>query len=179
MSSIASIESELRNQLSSIPRLPLRGQPLSWRPKSKGDICPSPHDFYAFPSINFVFPMAFVVWGAFPSRFLMRFLTRARTCAPSLGFPLFCFHNLHTRPISNSKNRVTVVAWHQCWKSRDCAPFQEETCWFVKICPKSACCDLIQRALCGNLWRLWKQKGINCSGARARARARREDCNTF
>ena len=55
MSSIASIESELRNQLSSIPRLPLRWHPLSWRPKSKGNICPSPHDFYAFPSINFVF----------------------------------------------------------------------------------------------------------------------------
>ena len=105
--------------------------------------------------------------------------SRARTCAPSLGFPLFCFHNLHTRPVSNSKNRVAVVAWHQCWKSRDCAPFQGEICEVVKICPKNACYDLIQRALCGNLWRLWKQKGINCSGARVRARARREDCNTF
>ena len=55
MSSIGSLESELRNQLSSIPRLPLRWHPLSWCPKSKWDICPSPHDFYAFPSINFVF----------------------------------------------------------------------------------------------------------------------------
>ena len=106
-------------------------------------------------------------------------VSHARTCAPSLGFPLFCFHNLHTRPVSNSKNRVAVVTWNQCWKSRDCASFQGEICEVVKICPKSACCDLIQRALCGNLWRLWKQKGINCSGARVRARARREDCNTF
>lgn len=136
MSSIASIESELRNQLSSIPRLPLRWHPLSWRPKSKGDICPSPYDFYAFPSISFVFPLAFVVWGVFPSRFSRRFLTHARTCAPSLRFPLFCFHNLHTRPISNSKNRVAVVAWHQCWKSRDCATFQGEICEVVKICSK-------------------------------------------
>ena len=61
MSSIASIESELRNQLSSIPRLPLRGQPLSWYPKSKGDICPSLRVFHAFASINFVSPLAFVV----------------------------------------------------------------------------------------------------------------------
>ena len=37
MSSIASIENELRNQLSSIPRLPLRGQPLSCHtPSQKG-----------------------------------------------------------------------------------------------------------------------------------------------
>ena len=37
MSSIASIESELRNQLSSIPRLPLRGQPLAFHtPSQKG-----------------------------------------------------------------------------------------------------------------------------------------------
>ena len=81
MSSIASIESELRNRLSSLPRFSLRGHPLSCYPKSKGDICPSPYDFYAFPSISFVFPMAFVVWGALPSRFLMRFLTRAHMCA--------------------------------------------------------------------------------------------------
>ena len=77
MSSIASIESELRNQLSSLPRFSLRGHPLSCYPKSKGDICPSPHDFYTFPSISFVFPMAFVVWEAFPSRSLSWFLTRA------------------------------------------------------------------------------------------------------
>ena len=43
------------------PERDVAGNPLSWRPKSKGDICPSPHDFYAFPSINFVFPLAFVV----------------------------------------------------------------------------------------------------------------------
>ena len=77
MSSIASIESELRNQLSSITRLPLCAGILCHGTKSKGDICPSPRVFHAFASINFVSPIAFVVWGAFPSRFLMRLLTRA------------------------------------------------------------------------------------------------------
>ena len=178
MSSIASIESELRNRLSSLPRFSLRGHPLSCYPKSKGDICPSPYDFYAFPSISFVFPMAFVVWGAFPSRFLMRFLTRAYMRA---------FPGISTFLLSQPSH----ASYFKLEKSGFCShvkpvqeisrlrPFSRRDCEVVKICPKSACYDLIQRTLCGNLWRMWKQKGINCSGARARARARREDGNTF
>lgn len=147
-------------------------------PKSKGDICPSPRVFHAFSRSILFFPWLSLFEGLFP-HVLWGGFSRARTCAPSLRFPLFCFHNLHTCPVSNSKNRVAVITWNQCRKSRDCVPFQGGIRCFVKICPKGACYDLIQRRLRGNLWRLWKQKGINCSGARARARARREDCNTF
>lgn len=147
-------------------------------PQVKRGHLPFATRFLRISFYQFCFPWLLLFEGLFPHVFWCGF-SRARTCAPSLGFPLFCFHNLHTRPISNSKNRVAVVTWNQCWKSRDCAPFQGGIRWFVKICPKSACYDLIQRTLCGNLWRLWKQKGINCSGARARARARGEVCNTF
>ena len=148
-------------------------------PQVKRGHLPSATRFLRISFYQFCFPWLSLFEGLFPHVFLRWFLTRARTCAPSLGFPLFCFHNLHTCPISNSKNWVTVITWDQCLKSRDCAPFQGGIRWFVKICPKSACYDLIQRALWGNLWRLWKRKGINCSDARARARARREGCNTF
>jgi len=147
-------------------------------PSQKGTFALHHAIFTHFPRTILFLPLLSLFEGLFPHVFWCGF-SRARTCAPSLRFPLFCFHNLHTCSVSNSKNRVAVVTWHQCRKSRDCAPFQGGTRCFVKICPKNACYDLIQRALCGNLWRLWKQKGINCSGARARARARGEVCNTF
>lgn len=107
---IVSAEVEFRNQLSSIPRLPLRGHPLSWHPKSKGHL-PFATRFLRISFYQFCFPWLSLFEELYPHVFWGGF-SRARTCAPSLGFPLFCFHNLHTRPVSNSKNRVAVVTWN-------------------------------------------------------------------
>lgn len=129
------------------------------------------HTIFTHFLLSILFSMAFVVWGAFPSRFLMRFLTRAYMRAFP-GISTFLLSQPSHASYFKLENRVAVVTWNQCWKSRDCASFQGEICEVVKICPKSTCYDLIQRALCGNLWRLWKQKGINSCSARVRARAR-------
>lgn len=58
MSSIASIESELRNQLSSIPRLPLRGHPLSWGPSQKGTFALR-HTIFTHFLLSILFSLSF------------------------------------------------------------------------------------------------------------------------
>ena len=102
-------------------------------PQVKRGHLPFATRFIRISFYQFCFSHGFRCLRGISLTFLMRLL---HACAYMRAFPgistFFAFHNLHTCPVSNSKNRVSVVTWNQCWKSRDCAPFQGEICEVVK-----------------------------------------------
>ena len=125
--------------------------------------------------------LRFLIFSHFPSfcpsvAFKLVFPTMAHGCstddghpafpratrAHSLGFCCFCFHNLHRVHNKRSRKREKTTLILVRLLPHFFAPYLRLLRKIVKSCPKTHRKILAYNRLHDFLWRLWKQKVINC-----------------